>query len=824
MRTNLFKKIIESGVSEELHTPQKRSIVLTNYLSLVLCGSNLLILVLVPSNLNLSGLLETLIAVIIFSIPILLNALSLTNLSRIYLCWLPPVLITMYMIEGMRETQVVPISTYDGLRFYVLATSCIPYLLMDRKNLLLFIAGIAPSLFIMVFCDDILNFVGVGAAQKAIHLEGYSYTPIRSFIAYAVISGSCLSLRFIIDRSDNTNQRLLKEVQEKNKLIQDQSEEKIRLSEARFRGAFENSAIGMALVSLDGNWFKVNKKLCSMVGYSEEELLTMSFRDITHPDDLNRDISLFTKCMQGEFDTYQVEKRYYHKNGNLLWINLNVALVRSHQGEPLYTVSQIENISDKKNAEIERERTNHLLNERLKELTTLHRASQILQFDSKPTEEIMRDLVTILPAGWQHEEITAARIVAGGLSVTTPNYKTGVHRQVAEFHVPEREPSFIEVVYLEKKPDEFEGPFLEEERRVLDIIAEMLRIYFIRQDEAETLRKSKANLRATINNTVFLMWSVNRKYELINFNKPFEEFIQENYQLPIKSGKRITDNAKDLKSLRDKWSVRYNRALSGELFKTIDQVGDRYIEFSLNPIIEDNRVIGASIFGEDITERKQHENQIAKANKEIGEARLMALRSVMNPHFLFNALNSIQYFIAQNDRQNAINYLSTFSKLMRGVLNSSVQAKIKLSDEITLLRHYVELELVRFENKFRFNIVTPPTLDIEDIEIPSLLIQPFIENAILHGLYNKEGEGILTITLSEDTAGLLVEIEDNGIGREAAWKIRQLNNPGHKSVAMELTEERLKLINDQHNVSYQLVDLYNEQGEACGTKVNIWIR
>jgi len=200
----------------------------------------------------------------------------------------------------------------------------------------------------------------------------------------------------------------------------------------------------------------------------------------------------------------------------------------------------------------------------------------------------------------------------------------------------------------------------------------------------------------------------------------------------------------------------------------------------------------------------------------------MALRSVMSPHFIFNVLNAIQYYIAKNDRLNAINYLSTFSKLVRSVLTHSVSNKITLADEIDMLKNYVHLEMTRFENKFNFKIEVDDHVDIDGIEIPSLLIQPYVENAILHGLYNKKEKGALSIRIREENEVVLFEIEDDGVGREVAKKIRQQNFPSHKSMGIKLTEERLKLINQQSKASFEIEDLVDQHG-ACGTKVKIRI-
>jgi len=201
----------------------------------------------------------------------------------------------------------------------------------------------------------------------------------------------------------------------------------------------------------------------------------------------------------------------------------------------------------------------------------------------------------------------------------------------------------------------------------------------------------------------------------------------------------------------------------------------------------------------------------------------MALRSVMNPHFIFNVLNSIQFFIAGNDRLNAINYLSKFSKLMRAVLTYSVNNKIKVSEEIEILKNYVQLELVRFEDKFVFHLEIDPAVELDSIEIPSLLLQPYVENAILHGLYNKQGRGNLWLRIREQNESVVFEIEDDGVGREMALQYKRQSRLDHKSMGVQLTEERLRLINELHNVSFEVQDLKNEQG-PLGTKVTVWIK
>ncbi|HSZ25136.1 MAG TPA: PAS domain S-box protein [Cytophagaceae bacterium] len=234
----------------------------------------------------------------------------------------------------------------------------------------------------------------------------------------------------------------------------------------------------------------------------------------------------------------------------------------------------------------------------------------------------------------------------------------------------------------------------------------------------------------------------------------------------------------------------------------------------------------------DITEKKLAEENIRKKNNELLELtnlmvdyKLMALRSAMNPHFLFNVMNSIQYFIAKNEKENALKYLAVFSKLIRNILTSSIENKTSLKHEIETLSNYIELEILRFEKKFSVQYEIDESIDLNAIEIPSLLLQPYVENAILHGLHNKtNGNGLLKIQIKMQEENLLkFIIEDNGVGREESAKIKLESQLDHKSVGMRLTKERLDIINRRNNITVEVIDLFNENNEASGTRIQIFI-
>ncbi len=218
---------------------------------------------------------------------------------------------------------------------------------------------------------------------------------------------------------------------------------------------------------------------------------------------------------------------------------------------------------------------------------------------------------------------------------------------------------------------------------------------------------------------------------------------------------------------------------------------------------------------------KQHAlMELLKHQRKTAEAQLKSLRLQMNPHFLFNSLNSIQQLILAGDEKAATLYLSKFSRLLRSVLSHSDKEKVSLKEELEMLRLYVELESLRFKESFHYEIVCDETIDADEIKIPTLLIQPFVENAIWHGLLHKEGPRSLCISLSEDsTENIICVVQDNGIGREAAKKINVADTHAGKGIAV--AEERLKTYNKHHVLKSKVLieDLKDINGNAAGTKV-----
>lgn len=228
-------------------------------------------------------------------------------------------------------------------------------------------------------------------------------------------------------------------------------------------------------------------------------------------------------------------------------------------------------------------------------------------------------------------------------------------------------------------------------------------------------------------------------------------------------------------------------------------------------------------------------------NRRLSKVEMSALRAQMNPHFVFNCLNSINRFILVNEPEAASEYLTKFSRLIRLILDNSRTETVPLNKELDALRLYIEMEAMRFEGRFDYEIDIDPNLQTEHLEVPPLLIQPFVENAIWHGLMHREECGQLAIRIGETqdaeegitemanqkgrAGGLKIQIEDNGIGRARAQELKSKSAQTHKSQGMQLTEERLTMIRTLYGVQADIFveDLFTPNGIAAGTRVTILI-
>ena len=280
----------------------------------------------------------------------------------------------------------------------------------------------------------------------------------------------------------------------------------------------------------------------------------------------------------------------------------------------------------------------------------------------------------------------------------------------------------------------------------------------------------------------------------------------------------------------------------------------RYSEITV-PIIADGKVLGvidcehskkgfftqrhlsilttiASLCAAKITKAKaeagksEAERSLMATKQQMTDIEMQALRAQMNPHFIFNCLNSINRYIVKSDQATASLYLTRFAKLIRLILDNSNSKTVTLTNELEALRLYIEMESIRFERKFDYMIEVAHDLQPDHIYVPPLMIQPYVENAIWHGLLHKETAGKLKVYVQDHRDNLLeCIIEDNGVGREKAKELKSKSASTSKSLGMKLTESRLELLNQyaNWNASVTIEDLKDDHGQGTGTRVILCI-
>ena len=221
--------------------------------------------------------------------------------------------------------------------------------------------------------------------------------------------------------------------------------------------------------------------------------------------------------------------------------------------------------------------------------------------------------------------------------------------------------------------------------------------------------------------------------------------------------------------------------------------------------------------------RRQHE--IVLQQHKATELEMKALRSQMNPHFIFNTLSSINMFILENNKLQASGYLSKFSRLVRLILQNSQEAFIPLDRELEALGLYLELEALRFEQRFAYKISIRDKVDTTMVKVPPLIIQPYAENAIWHGLMHKKEKGLLEIELFQQENSLCCKITDDGIGRKKAAKLKSDSLSTYKSMGMQITASRIEMLQSSNGAESPVIinDLVNADGSAAGTEVIIKI-
>jgi sensor histidine kinase YesM len=224
---------------------------------------------------------------------------------------------------------------------------------------------------------------------------------------------------------------------------------------------------------------------------------------------------------------------------------------------------------------------------------------------------------------------------------------------------------------------------------------------------------------------------------------------------------------------------------------------------------------GVSMFAYVRGQRKKHEFEM-----QIARSEQKALLAQMNPHFLFNALNSVLHFIIENEKKRAVSYLTKFSSLIRRILEGSRQNQVNLEEELSAINLYLELEKLRFGGRFDYTLTIDPRINPAEVQIPSILIQPFLENALWHGLASKTEGGQLNIAFTLSDNAVICTVEDNGIGRQRSMEINARRH-GHTSTGLANVKERIHLLNQlyKRTIDMEIQDLMDSEGKPAGTRV-----
>ncbi len=822
-----LRSVTDFGTRFARSQSEKRNIILSNYAAVIGCAAIWLLTaaLIIVYGFKPGVVLRIGVASLFFVVPLIANRLGFVVLSRVLLCAVIPLAVFGVSILDLKSGEVMTSSSFAGLRLFLLVALCFPFLLFDLTQRWLLALGLSFPFMAILFFDAVFALFGVGYLTDPVRDRFYEFNNVRAVISASAIGACLFLLKLMAEYAERKNHVLMLRLEEQNKIIKRQAEVEVyklneelesnveRLSEREF---MLNQSQRVAKL---GSW-----------EYNAENAFTFWSDEMYNITGLDKDVSLKARGLFGSLigdsaeDFYQSASRLL-KTGRPF--DSVVSLVTPQQrskwvricGFPVFKNERIvgvrgicHDITAYKEAEEKLRASEYQYRSLFEQASD---AIAVFGFDGKFHDVNMSWCKTF---GYSKEEMLTLKVEdvidPEELELAPVLYESiRDGEQVNDTRRMRRKDG--EILEIENHMQIFRND------RILTISRDVTKL----RRAQKQIALNEANLRATINNTDVLIWALDREFRLIMFNKRFAKHVVKYYGVEPVIGEipRPTFDTPETLDLREEWLSRLTRALKGERFRIEEHRFGIDLEYSLNPIVEGTEVIGVSIFADDVTDRKLHELQLNEANRKINELRLMALRSVMSPHFIFNVLNSIQYFIVRNDRLNAINYLSSFSKLVRNILSHSVENSVSLVDEIEMLRSYVQLELVRFENKFSFSMEVNPRIDTEAIVIPSLLIQPYVENAILHGLYNKESAGHLSIRIDEDEAQemLVFEIEDNGIGRAAATELRKRNILPHRPMGINITEERLKLINQGHRAAFEVEDLMDNDGQAAGTRVRI---
>jgi len=351
---NFFKRFANTGISHANTSADRRSILIVNYFAIIHCLINLFIVslrtlfyfTLPDRKIILNTNFSILFAASLFLLPLFFNRQGYLRLARLYLCWLPSIIIlAIYVADGTRRIHILA-AEYDSIYFFLLGVSALPYLVLSTDNKKELVFGLSVPFLAIVFTNNIFTLFGMGHAQKGIPGDGFELNRIRAIIAYIPLNACCMVMKLLVESKDRTNDRLITELEEKNKLIDKQAEEMIHQSESKYRLLFEQAADAITIINKDRAFEQVNSSACEIFGYPKEEFLLLSLEDILDKEALKTHPLNF-KLLDGH-TTVRNERILRRKDGSIFPAEINVKMLPDGSFQ-----SFIRDITDRKKAERE---------------------------------------------------------------------------------------------------------------------------------------------------------------------------------------------------------------------------------------------------------------------------------------------------------------------------------------------------------------------------------------------------------------------------------------------------------------------------------------
>lgn len=367
-----------------------------------------------------------------------------------------------------------------------------------------------------------------------------------------------------------------------------------------------------------------------------------------------------------------------------------------------------------------------------------------------------------------------------------------------------------------------------QEIELVSLIGSQLGAYIQKRTTREKLKQREARYRTLFERNLAGVYRASLDDRILECNDAFASIIGYNSsgQVEGKFARELYKNDTTSNFVRE---IKEN----GEVLKSYESCITR-LDGTKVWLLENASIVRDTVSNEelvegtvlDITSLKESFAKLDEERRYALKYQSMLLSSQLNPHFIFNALNSVQFYILDKDPEPALNFVSEFSQLMRAVLNNSAREKISLAEEIEFLELYLNLEKRRFRDKFTYDINVQESVDPDIEHIAPMLLQPYVENTIVHGIGNLEKKGKLEIEFNEYEDNLVCIIDDNGVGREKAMELKKLRSGNqHKSMAMGITGSRLELLNklEGNNYKVNVIDKKGEDGSVQGTRVIIRI-